>query len=110
MKEKEGRPRGGRRHGNPSLVGLRWGALLGVANGLLVLSLVFLAEPRTMAVSFSLIVLNSGLFVGMLAGGLIGLHNEWRALPARDLYGKLLWTQGAFGVLLMVAAYMQWRP
>lgn len=100
--------KGARRRANHSLTGLRWGALLGVVNGLLVLSLVFLAEPRTMALSFSLIVLNSGLFVGVLVGGLCGLHTEWRGLPTRSLYGKLLWAQGLFVALLAVAACMQW--
>ncbi len=92
---------------NPSLEGLRWGALLGVLNGIVVLVLSLALLPATAELGFALIVMNSALFTGLLVGGLCGLHNEWRGLPAARLYAKLLVAQIIFAVIVVVALAVQ---
>ncbi len=92
---------------NPSLEGLRWGALLGLANGVIVLVLAILAVPEAAELGFTLIVLNSALFTGLLVGGLCGLHNEWRRFPPARLYAKLLVAQAVFVLVLVVAVALQ---
>lgn len=70
---------------NPSLPGLVGGALIGLLNSALLVLLAWLFFPGAVSLRHSLVLLNTGLFSGLFAGGVLGLICHARNLSAATL-------------------------
>ena len=92
---------------NPALVGLKFGALLGLLNAFLIfLSLGFLIEEARSG-ALLLFIINGGFFIGMFFGGLSGLACQWKDAPRHYLMAALTVIETIFLLLLAVAIAVQ---
>ena len=86
---------------NPSNYGLKWGAVLGILDGLLILLAIVFLVPAAADIYFYLIVLNWTFFPGLLVGGLIGLYCQFYTLSLGHLYARLGLAEALFLVLYL---------